>query len=314
MTDTPELILNLSHNLNGIPVYKAIDVSVKGNKLRGQPAGSHEPNSLIEMRAGTSGKYALMDATCDVEGNTGHLDVYANLLPEDMTLNLLPCTSAVVESSDFIESSINPSQVVILAGGEHLGEELTGRSLESKSAARYGEINQLRDLQNKRMMETCLYDQNKFLIGVCRGFQVLVNCLTGLSPFELLPYHEPGKSETGFVKHPVSNALANYFPNELYPGFSYINNVNSFHAQGFEMGRLAPMLDQLSYLGWYPLLIDATPGVPLEKRALEGLIRINNCAEVTGIAFQSHPERQNDLNGMQLRTLTQQYISRFLAS
>lgn len=303
--------VDYQRELFGIPIQKARDTQVGPNKLMGLPYPDSQQICLAEVRSG-NGPAAIMDSTCDGSGNFGHLPVYANLLPAQMPLYLLPATNPVIESADFIRAAINRSRVTILAGGEHLGSLYTGKVFEPEdNAEAYGGENQVRDALNIQMLDEVLYNHEKFLLGVCRGFQGIMWGLTGEPPQKLNQYHAPQSGTTAFTRHSVKFATG-FFPGEALYGFANVTDTNSNHAMGYTLGQIGDHLDNMINVGWYPLLFDANTRIPPEERVIEGIVRVAPSGEISGLAFQGHFERDETLNGITVRNSTQLIIQHYL--
>jgi anthranilate/para-aminobenzoate synthase component II len=236
---------------------------------------------------------------------------YASVLPRDTPIEVFWAGSDVnvddamgVTANRLRKAAARGNTVVLLTGGEHISEELTGSEsdVNQDEVKIYGYDIQ-RDIVGYEILRL-VEDEGLPIIAICRGSQMALNYFTGR---DVKPVDHKQEEFHSIIELPDGgeiynkHAVRNVFPNELKDmlrerfeiEIPEVNIVNSAHAQGVKVKEIDEgKMNKLRKNGWHPWLVANIPDIDENEQTYEAWLRIDeDTGKITGIMTQFHPER-----------------------
>lgn len=262
---------------------------------------------------------------------TGHKAAPQDLLIGRRAQVLMIPANATFTNVD-ITKLVAHAKMIAVFGGSHPGPNMMGRAAPTYKVMEDGGYDSERDRIEFQMLQNAIALE-KPLFGVCRGFHVGVAMLLAniegiehpedmyrlgqiFTPAE--PHHRahPGKP---VLTHPLMQTL----PEDMKHLCPWIWDYSpvSYHNLKITYGYLQTVCQctglsyeqELRNRGWYVAAVDGTNDVPVEDKAIEMLVRVDENGDIDSYLIQSHPEKPAPTPLQQPNWYEQQYWSQEVA-
>lgn len=224
---------------------------------------------------------------------------YDTLKIPNATTFIIPSTDVMVEelTTDRVKQLIDASDIILLSGGDDLGPHATGMAKDDTDLSRFYGVNHARDQIETKILEEAIDRDDVFLLGICRGLQLLAPFLTDkkVAPVEVEGHRPPPEPDTDKMSvEPYHHNVNIVLPSDIKEAINFpdIQYATSHHHQGILLDDLKPHLDELQKKGWYMALTAHENG---GREIVEGMVKVKKDPEsgewrLLGVAVQGHPE------------------------